>query len=140
MRVGVTFAASIVLAIIWWWKATSMTFYTMINWFTCKWNNNKTKNQKNKNIMRAWFQWGERIPKHLNSDGENTVLSVIERYMNEWIGIRWKVLRLLLDKKILAMLFATISPTMTEIASTYNCIELDDKSKVKIYISGKKKK
>lgn len=44
------------------------------------------------------------------------------------------------QKKILAMLFATISPTMTEIASTYNCIELDDKSKVKIYISGKKKK
>ena len=38
------------------------------------------------------------------------------------------------------MLFATISPTMTEIASTYNCIELDDKSKVKIYISRKKKK
>lgn len=45
----------------------------------------------------------------------------------------------LLDKKKLAMLLATISPTMTEIASTYNCIELDDKSKVKIYISGKKK-
>lgn len=44
------------------------------------------------------------------------------------------------QKKILAMLFATISPTMTEIASTYNCIELDDKSKVKIYISRKKKK
>lgn len=45
----------------------------------------------------------------------------------------------LLDKKNLAMLLATISPTLTEIASTYNCIELDDKSKVKIYISGKKK-
>jgi hypothetical protein len=40
-----------------------------------------------------------------------------------------------LTKKKLAMLFATIGPTMTEMASTYNCIEPDDKSKVKNYFS-----
>ena len=51
--------------------------------------------------------------------------------MNDWLGDG----KFETDKKKLAMLFATIGPTMTEMASTYNCIEPDDKSKVKNYFS-----